>query len=337
MEKTAYITGVNGQDGSFLSEFLLEKGYKVYGLMRRTSQNGTRNIQHLLNNNDFEILHGDVTDLSSLINHIKLIEPDEIYHLAAQSDVRLSFEQPISTMLINAGGTLNILEAVKTSNLEHKTKIYHAATSELFGNTKIAPQNEKTPFHPRSPYSVSKMYGYWICENYKESYNMFACSGILFNHESERRGENFVTQKIAKAIAEIYYKKQNVIELGDIDSKRDWGHSQDYVEAMWLMLQKEEPSNYVIASGETHSVEEFIREAFKIIGINDWNEYIQINEELYRPAEVPLLLGDYSKAKKELGWEPKTKFKDLVKIMVGDQLKILGEKYEKENKKRKTK
>jgi len=317
--KTALITGITGQDGSYLAEFLLKKGYKVYGLVRRLSTPNIENIAHL--RDKVELLSGDLLDSSSINQAIEEAEPDEFYNLAAQSFVKTSFEQPVLTGEFTAIGVTRVLESIKKIN--KKIKFYQASSSEMFGKVVETPQKETTRFHPRSPYGVAKVYGHYITLNYRESYDMFACSGILFNHESPRRGIEFVTRKITNAVARIKLGKQDILELGNMDAKRDWGFSGDYVEAMWLMLQQEEPDDYVIATGETHSVHEFVEEAFKAVGITDWHhKYVRSNSPKHlRPAEVDYLIGDYSKAKKVLGWEPKTSFKELVTMMVESDLK----------------
>lgn len=329
MGKKALITGFTGQDGSYLAELLLEKGYDVYGLHRRISADPFKNVNNLLQNEKMHIIRGDVTDAHSMNKLIQNIKPDEIYNLAGQSFVEASWDQTGPTREINAWGPQNILEAI----INKPIKFYQASTSEMFGSTN-PPQNEGTIFHPRSPYAVSKTYGHFITQNYRESYNLFACSGILFNHESPRRGKEFVTRKISHSIAKIKLGLQEFFELGNLDAKRDWGYSKDYVEAMWLMLQQDKPEDYVIGTGESHSVREFAEEAFKVVdmpihwegtGLNEVGKHnnktvLKINQKFYRPAEVNFLLADPSKAKKNLGWEPKTKFKDLVKMMVESDL-----------------
>lgn len=347
--KKALITGITGQDGSYLAELLLEKGYEVHGLIRRSSSINTWRIDHLYNNSDILnkklFLHyGDMTDTISMTHLISKIQPDEIYNLAAQSHVKISFEIPEVTAEADALGTLKLLEAVKNLGLMDKTKIYQASTSELYGKVIETPQSEKTPFYPRSPYGVAKLYAFWIMKNYREAYDMFACNGILFNHESERRGFNFVTRKITIALSKIKLGKQKVLELGNIDAKRDWGYAKDYVKAMWLMLQQDKPEDFVIATGETHSVREFIEacckeleiklrwegEGIDEIGINEdsGETIIKINSKYFRPTEVELLLGDPTMAKEKLGWEAKTKFEDLVKLMVNADYELVskGEK-----------
>ena len=342
--KKALITGITGQDGSYLAELLLEKGYKVYGIMRRKSKVDYGNIEHLIDK--VELIYADMTDIVSLMNAIKVSDADEIYNLAAQSFVGTSWEQPISTADIDGMGVLNILEAIR--NVKPNAKFYQASTSEMYGKVQAVPQNEETPFYPRSPYGVAKLYGHWITKNYKESYDMYACSGILFNHESERRGLEFVTRKITDAAVRIKLGIQDCLELGNIDAKRDWGHSKDYVRAMWLMLQQEQPDDYVIATGETHKVREFVELSFKHAGIDVvWSGegvdeigknkatgkiVVKINPKFYRPAEVELLLGDPTKAKKNLNWEIEVSFSELVKRMVKSDLKkveeeILKDKY----------
>lgn len=342
MNKVALITGVTGQDGSFLAEFLIEKGYEVHGIIRRSSSFNTERIEHLY----FEewvrdmkrcralnLHYGDMTDSSSLIRIIQQIQPDEIYNLAAQSHVKVSFDVPEYTAETDATGTLRLLEAVRILGLEKKTKIYQASTSELYGLVQEIPQRETTPFYPRSPYGVAKLYGFWITKNYRESYGMFAVNGILFNHESERRGETFVTRKITLAAARIAAGEQDKLYLGNLDALRDWGYARDYVECMWLMLQHDTPEDFVIATGEQHSVREFTERAFREVGINlRWegegiNErgidtatgrvLVEVDPKYFRPAEVETLLGDPAKAKKLLGWNPsKTSFEELVRIMV---------------------
>jgi len=334
--RKALILGVTGQDGSHLMELLLEKGYEVHGIIRRASSINTWRIDHLYNDpgilNKRMFLHyGDITDMTSLVGLVNKISPDEIYNLAAQSHVKISFEIPEITADIDAIGTLKILEAVKECGLADKTRIYQASTSELFGKAIETPQNEDTPFYPRSPYGVAKLYGYWIIKNYRESYGMFACNGILFNHEGERRGFNFVTRKITIGLSKIKLGMQDMLKLGNLDAKRDWGYAKDYVEAMWLMLQQDEPEDFVIATGETHSIREFVEVCCGELGIDiEWRGsgideigvdkntgkiVVAIDPKYFRPAEVDLLLGDSSKAKEKLGWEAKTKFKDLAKMM----------------------
>jgi len=331
----ALITGITGQDGSYLAEFLLEKGYEVHGMYRRTSIDVFDRLEHI--KGEVHLIEGDLTDQVSLIKVLSKVNPTEVYNLAAQSFVPASWSQPVSTGHITALGVLRILEAVRISN--PKIKFYQASSSEMFGKAIETPQNEKTPFYPRSPYGVAKVYGYWITVNYRESYNMFACNGILFNHESPRRGKQFVTRKITNSVAKIKLGLQEYLELGNLDAKRDWGFAGDYVNAMWLMLQQNKPEDYVISSGETHSVREFAEAAFKAVGmdvswegkgIKEVGKYknkivVKVNPKFYRPAEVDLLLGDYSKAKKILGWKPKVDFKGLVKMMVDADLKIVAE------------
>jgi GDPmannose 4,6-dehydratase len=316
--KKALITGITGQDGSYLTEFLLEKGYEVHGVIRRSSSFNTSRIDHLYNdkniyNQKLFLHYGDLGDSSSLCRIIEKTTPDEIYNLGAQSHVKVSFDIPEYSSDVDAIGTCRILDAIRDTRIN--TKFYQASSSEMFGKVQAIPQNESTPFYPRSPYGCAKVYSHWLTVNYRESYGIFACSGILFNHESPRRGQTFVTRKITCGIAEILAKKIDKIYLGNLDAKRDWGFAGDYVEAMWLMLQQPEADDYVIATGETHSVREFLEEAFGIVGL-DWQKYVEIDQKYFRPAEVDLLIGDSSKAKKKLGWEPKVKFKDLVKMMV---------------------
>lgn len=313
MQKHALITGITGQDGSYLAELLLSKGYKVFGLVRRLSTPNTENIKHLLDK--VELISGDLLDQKSLQDAILESEPQEVYNLAAQSFVKTSWKQAVLTGEYTALGVTRILEAIRAVN--PKIKFYQASSSEMFGKVTETPQKETTRFHPRSPYGVAKVYGHYITVNYRESYDMFACSGLLFNHESPRRGIEFVTRKITNAVARIHLGKQKMLELGDLQPKRDWGFAGDYVEAMWLMLQQAKPDDYVIATGETHSVQEFVELAFKAGGITNWQKHVTANKsEFMRPAEVDYLIGDYSKAKKILGWTPKTSFEDLVSMMV---------------------
>ena len=331
--KTALITGITGQDGSYLAELLLEKNYKVHGLIRRNStSDGTDRINHLLKFPTITLHYGDMTDFACIAQLIKDIQPDEIYNLAAQSHVKVSFSNALYTADANGLGTLRILEAIKLLGLEKTTRFYQAATSEMFGEVQSIPQREDTPFYPRSPYGVAKLYAHWITKNYREAYGMFACSGILFNHESPRRGETFVTRKITKTLAEIRNGKRILpLELGNLDAKRDWGHAKDYVEAMWLMLQQEEPEDFVIATGQQHTVREFVDAAFDYMGYSiEWvgeglkevaKDYgtgevlVTINPEFYRPAEVDSLVGDCTKAKETLGWKHNYSFTQLVEEM----------------------
>jgi len=317
--KRALITGITGQDGSYLAEFLLKKDYKVYGLTRRTSTVNNERIAHI--QEKIELLQGDLLDQSSLSEAILKSEPDEVYNLAAQSFVKTSWNQPVLTGEFTALGVTRILEAIRTIN--KKIKFYQASSSEMFGKVTETPQKETTRFHPRSPYGVAKVYGHYLTLNYRESYDMFACSGILFNHESPRRGLEFVTRKISHAVARISLGKQKTLELGSLEPKRDWGFAGDYVEAMWLMLSQSEPDDFVIATGENHSVREFVELSFEAAGIKDWEKYVVTDHpEHMRPAEVDYLVGDCSKAKKKLGWEAKTSFKELVKMMVKADLEL---------------
>ena len=339
-KKVALITGITGQDGSYLAKFLLDKNYIVHGIKRRTSLINTDRIDHLFEdpkhqNIDFFMHHGDMTDSSSLMHVIQKTQPDEIYNLAAQSHVMVSFEEPEYTANSDALGPLRILEAIRTLGLEKKTKFYQASTSELYGLVQETPQKETTPFYPRSPYAVAKLYAYWITVNYREAYDIFACNGILFNHESPVRGETFVTRKITIAMTKIKLGLLKTFSLGNIDAKRDWGHARDFVEAMWLMLQQDKPEDFVIATGKQYSVRDFVETVAKILDmditwrgeglkeIGYWNEkpIITINPRYYRPAEVETLLGDPSKAKKILNWKPKTNFEELVREMVEVDLK----------------
>ena len=318
-KKIALITGITGQDGSYLAEFLLEKGYRVYGLERRASNKNHTNIKQLLSK--VTMISGDLLDEASLVYAIKEANPEEIYNLASQSFVGDSWKQPVFTGEVTGLGVIRMLEAIRQVNLA--IKFYQASSSEMFGATKEMPQSEKTQFYPRSPYGVAKLYAHWITVNYRESYNMFAVSGILFNHESPRRGMEFVTRKITDGVARIKLGLAKELFLGSLDPKRDWGFAGDYVEAMWLMLQQKQPRDYVIATGETHSVKEFVQEAFGYAGL-DWKKYVKIDRAFLRPAEVHHLRGDARKARKELGWKPKVNFKELVHIMVDEDIKRLG-------------
>ena len=327
--KVALITGITGQDGSYLAELLLEKGYEVHGIVRRSSLINTHRIDHIYD--DLHLHYGDLTDATNIISVIKKVEPDEIYNLGAQSHVKVSFETPEYTGQVDALGTLRILEAVRLLGMEDKVRIYQASTSELYGLVQETPQTETTPFYPRSPYGVAKLYGYWIIKNYREAYGMYACSGILFNHESPRRGETFVTRKITRGLSRISVGLQDCLYLGNLNAMRDWGHAKDYVEAMWLMLQQDEPEDFVIATGEQHSVREFCEKAAPFFGLNfEWmgegldevgfhwgakKPIIKVDPKYFRPAEVETLLGDPTKAKEKLGWEPKTSFDELIEDM----------------------
>ena len=321
--KKALITGIGGQDGSYLAEFLLNKGYSVYGVERRSSSKNRTNIKNIEDKITF--LNGDLTDQNSLLRCIKDSEPDEVYNLAAQSFVGESWNIPEQTSDVNALGTLRMLEAIReySRSNESNIKFYQASTSEMFGKVTETPQTESTQFYPRSPYGVAKLYGHWITKNYRESYNVFACSGILFNHESERRGLEFVTRKITDGVAKIYLGLEEYITLGNLDAKRDWGYAPDYVEAMWMMLQQEKPEDYVIATGETHSIRDFLSAAFNKIGVSDWSSYVKQDPRFMRPAEVDLLIGNCAKAKEKLGWKPKVSFNDMVSRMVDSDIKLL--------------
>jgi GDPmannose 4,6-dehydratase len=340
--KKSLITGVTGQDGSYLAEFLLKKGYEVHGIKRRTSLINTHRIDHLYQDpyekkKKFILHHGDLTDATSLIRIIQEVQPDEIYNLAAQSHVAVSFEEPEYTANSDALGALRILEAIRILKLENKTKFYQASTSELYGATKKIPQNENTPFYPRSPYGVAKLYAYWITVNYREAYNIFACNGILFNHESPVRGETFVTRKITRGLTRIKLGYQKILYLGNLDALRDWGHAKDFVEAQWLMLQQKKPEDFVIATGKQHSVRDFINLAAKNLdmkiqwkgkGLKEVGSYkgkniIRVHPRYFRPTEVETLLGDSTKAKKKLNWSPKISFEQLVKEMIDEDLKLL--------------
>jgi GDPmannose 4,6-dehydratase len=334
--KKAFITGVTGQDGSYLAEFLLSKGYEVHGLVRRCSTFNTSRIDHLLKEENFFLHYGDLTDSTNLVNLLKLIQPDEIYNLGAQSHVKVSFETAEYTGNADGIGTLRLLEAVRATDLAGKIRLYQASTSEMYGKVKEIPQSETTPFYPRSPYAAAKLYAYWITINFREAYGIHASNGILFNHESPRRGKTFVTRKITQAVVRIARGRQDILYLGNLDAKRDWGYAKEYVEAMWLMLQQDNPDDYVIATGETHSVREFVEEAFKEVGINiAWhdegvNEYatdiktgkvvVQIDPRYFRPTEVDLLIGNPKKAEQILGWKPQTTFKELVHLMMNADL-----------------
>ena len=330
MSKVALITGITGQDGSYLAELLLEKGYEVHGIVRRASLINTHRIDHIYE--QIKLHYGDLTDAMSITNLIQDIEPDEIYNLGAQSHVKVSFEIPEYTAQVDGLGTLRVLEAVRLLGMEMKTRVYQASTSELYGLVQEVPQKETTPFYPRSPYGVAKLYGYWILKNYREAYGLHASTGILFNHESPRRGETFVTRKITRGLSRISVGEQDCLYLGNLNAKRDWGHAKDYVEAMWLMLQQDEPDDYVIATGEQYSVKDFVEKAAPFFGFNiewmgegelefgyDWNtkrKVIAVDKKYFRPAEVESLLGDASKAKQKLGWEPKISFDQLIEDMV---------------------
>lgn len=316
MTKSALITGITGQDGSYLAELLLEKGYKVYGLIRRTSIIIDQRIDKFIN--EVELIDGDLLDQLSLVKAVQISQPDEIYNLAAQSFVQTSWQQPALTGEYTALGVTKMLEAARLLN--KPTKFYQASSSEMFGKVVEVPQKESTPFYPRSPYGVAKVYGHWITVNYRESYNMFAVSGILFNHESPRRGLEFVTRKITNAVARIKLGLQSELRLGNLDSRRDWGFAGDYVKAMWLMLQQEEPDDYVVATGKTHAVREFLELAFNHVGIKDWEKHVTLDPRYFRPAEVDLLVGDPSKAREKLGWEPSVSFPELIAMMVESDL-----------------
>jgi GDPmannose 4,6-dehydratase len=323
MPKKALITGITGQDGSFLTELLLDQGYEVYGIIRRASTFNTERIDHIYQDphesgRRMHLVYGDLNDASSLNKILRDVKPDEIYNLGAQSHVRVSYDIPEYTAEVGALGTLRLLEAIRETGL-HQTRFYQASSSELFGQAREVPQRETTPFYPRSPYAVAKLYAFWITVNYRESYGLFACNGILFNHESPRRGETFVTRKITRAATAIKLGLQDKLYLGNLDAKRDWGYAGDFVRAMWLMLQQEEPDDYVIATGETYSVREFLDEAFGYLDL-DWKKYVEIDPRYFRPAEVDLLIGDPSKARKRLGWEPRVTFKQLVRMMVDADL-----------------
>jgi len=326
--KRALITGITGQDGSYLAEFLLDKGYEVHGIIRRASTFNTGRIDHLYKDphiNDVRLFlyYGDIADSSNLAKLLYRIQPDEIYHLASQSHVRVSFDIPEYTADVTGLSTIRILEAIRETGI--KARFYQASSSEMFGKVQEIPQRETTPFYPRSPYGVAKVYSHWITVNYRESYDLFACCGILFNHESPRRGETFVTRKITRAVARIKVGQQKKLYLGNLDAKRDWGYAKEYVRAMWLMLQQDQPGDYVIATGETHSVREFLDQAFSHARL-DWHDFVEIDPKYLRPAEVDLLVGDASKARRELGWEPSVTFNGLVQLMVDADMSMVHEK-----------
>jgi GDPmannose 4,6-dehydratase len=323
--KTALITGINGMDGSHLADLLLNKGYEVFGIERRCSTKNRTNTKHLEQNNHFHFITADLTDQNSLYRALKLSHPDEVYNLAAQSFVGSSWNIPVHTSEVNGIGVLRFLEAIREyeNDTKRKVRFYQASTSEMFGKMVENPANENTPFYPRSPYGVAKLYAHWMVKNYRESHNMFACSGILFNHESERRGIEFVTRKISDGVARIALGLEDSISLGNLESKRDWGYAPDYVEGMWLMLQQDEPDDYVLATGESYSIKDFLSIAFEEVGIRDWKPYVKQDPKFYRPAEVDVLRGDCQKAKQLLGWESKTSFEDLVKRMVNNDVYLL--------------
>ena len=330
MAKKALITGITGQDGSYLAELLLSKGYEVYGIIRRASTFNTERIDHVYQDphttdRRLKLLFGDLNDASSLNKILRDVAPDEIYNLGAQSHVRVSFDIPEYTAEVGGLGALRLLEAIRETGLR-ETRFYQASSSELYGKVQEVPQRETTPFYPRSPYAAAKLYAYWITVNYRESYGLFACNGILFNHESPRRGETFVTRKITRAAAAIKLGLKNKLFLGNLDAKRDWGFAGDYVEAMWRMLQQEKPDDFVIATGETHSVREFLDEAFGYLNL-DWQQFVEIDPRYFRPAEVDLLIGDASKARKQLGWEPKVSFRQLVQMMIDADVAELKQKH----------
>ncbi|MDD5110206.1 MAG: GDP-mannose 4,6-dehydratase [Patescibacteria group bacterium] len=325
--KKAIITGVTGQDGSYLAELLIGKGYEVHGLIRRSSSLNTNRIDHLYADphrpeTRFFLHYIDLTDSSALARLVTKIQPDEIYHLGAQSHVRVSFDLPEYTGNVTGLGTVRLLEAIREAGVN--CRFYQASSSEMYGRAVETPQKETTPFYPRSPYGAAKVYAYWMTVNYRESYGVYACNGILFNHESPRRGETFVTRKITRGIADLISKKSDKIYLGNLEARRDWGYAPEYVEAMWRMLQQDSPDDYVIATGKAHSVREFVQEAFRLVGITDWEKYIGIDPLYFRPSEVELLQGDFSKARRKLGWEPKVHFQELVRIMMEADLKAAG-------------
>jgi GDPmannose 4,6-dehydratase len=310
-KRKAFITGITGQDGSYLAEILLEKDYEVFGMVRRSSSFNTARVDHIFN--DIELVFGDLADASVLNQLMRTIRPDEVYNLGAQSHVRVSFDIPEYTADVDAMGTLRLLDAIREEGVA--ARFYQASSSEMYGKVKDVPQHEETPFHPRSPYGVAKVFGYWITRNYREAYGMYAVNGILFNHESPRRGPTFVTRKITRAIGGILRGEQDELRLGNLEAKRDWGYAKDYMEGAWRMLQADEPDDYVLATGETHSVQDFLDEAFEYAGL-DWREYVKIDDRYFRPSEVDLLIGDYSRAREKLGWEPTVRFPELVRMMV---------------------
>jgi GDPmannose 4,6-dehydratase len=325
MTKKALVTGITGQDGSYLAEFLLSKGYEVHGIIRRASTFNTSRLETIYEDphaseNRLHLHYGDLADASAMARMVGKILPDEIYNLAAQSHVRVSFDTPEYTSNVTAIGTVRLLESIRETGI--RPRFYQASSSEMFGLVREVPQTERTPFYPRSPYGCAKVFSHWITVNYRESYGLHASNGILFNHESPRRGETFVTRKITRAVAHIKQGLQDKLYLGNLDAKRDWGYAKEYVEAMWLMLQQDQPDDYVIATNETHSVKEFLETAFEYAGL-DWKQHVEIDPRYYRPAEVDLLIGDYSKAERRLGWAPKTKFADLVKLMVDADIELL--------------
>jgi GDPmannose 4,6-dehydratase len=314
-KRKAFITGITGQDGSYLAEILLEKDYEVYGMVRRSSSFNTARVDHIFG--DIELVFGDLADGSVLNQLMRTIRPDEVYNLGAQSHVRVSFDVPEYTADVDALGTLRLLDAIREEGVD--CRFYQASSSEMYGEVAEVPQREETPFHPRSPYGVAKVFGYWITRNYREAYGMYAVNGILFNHESPRRGPTFVTRKITRAVGAILRGEQDDLKLGNLDAKRDWGFARDYMDGAWRMLQADEPEDYVLATGETHTVEEFLEEAFTYAGLS-WRDYVKIDPRYFRPAEVDLLIGDASKAKQKLGWEPTVRFAELVRMMVdGDR------------------
>jgi GDPmannose 4,6-dehydratase len=314
-KRKAFITGITGQDGSYLAEILLEKDYEVFGMVRRSSSFNTARVDHIFG--DIELVFGDLADGSVLNQLMRTIRPDEVYNLGAQSHVRVSFDVPEYTADVDALGTLRLLDAIREEGVD--CRFYQASSSEMFGEVAEVPQREETPFHPRSPYGVAKVFGYWITRNYREAYGMYAVNGILFNHESPRRGPTFVTRKITRAVGAILRGEQDDLKLGNLDAKRDWGFARDYMDGAWRMLQADEPDDYVLATNETHTVEEFLEEAFTYVGLN-WRDYVKIDPRYFRPSEVDLLIGDYGKAKEKLGWEPTVRFQELVRMMVdGDR------------------
>lgn len=326
MSKKAFITGITGQDGSYLAELLLDKGYEVHGLIRRSSSFNTDRIDHIFNNGNLHLHYGDLIDAGRLTELMVKIKPNEVYNLGAQSHVKVSFDMPVYTVDVDSTGTIRLLEAIRAAGLESTCRFYQASSSEMYGQVVEIPQSEKTPFHPRSPYGCAKVASYWMTVNYRESYNMFACNGILFNHESPRRGETFVTRKITRAATRIKLGLQDKLVLGNLSASRDWGFAGDYVEAMWMMLQHHKPDDYVVATGETHSVQEFCDLVFTKLDL-DYNKYVEIDEKYYRPAEVDILLGDPTKAKEQLGWKPKVSFGGLIDMMIESDLQLAHKEF----------
>lgn len=326
MSKRAFITGITGQDGSYLAELLLNKGYEVHGVIRRSSSFNTERIDHIFNNSNLHLHYGDLLDAGRLTELMVKLRPNEVYNLGAQSHVKVSFDMPVYTVDVDSTGTIRLLESIRAAGIEDTCRFYQASSSEMYGKVVEIPQSEKTPFHPRSPYGCAKVASYWMTVNYRESYNMFTCNGILFNHESPRRGETFVTRKITRAATRIKLGLQDKLVLGNLSAQRDWGFAGDYVEAMWMMLQHDKPDDYVVATGETHSVQEFCDLVFTKLDL-DYSKYVQIDEKHYRPAEVDILLGDPTKAKEQLGWKPKVSFNELINMMIESDLQLAHKEF----------